>query len=203
MVVIDATTLMLFFRPDVKTPAGKGRKPIEFAKERIENLIKELEKSREKIVVPTPVLSEILVRAGTAESQQIVERLNRYSVFRVEPFGARAAIEVAAMTRTAIGGGNKRGVSKAPWTKVKFDRQIVAIAKVIGAETIYSDDSDIQSIANAVDITVVGLEDLPIPDDARQGTFKFDPEKQEDEPAPADETKQTAKIKAKKKTAKT
>jgi len=201
MVVIDATTLMLFFRPDVCIPAGPDGVPIDFAKERVENLIKDLEKSRDKLVVPTPVLSEILVRAGADVSQQIIERLNRYSVFTIEPFGARAAIEVAAMSRAAIDGGNKRGDSKSPWAKVKFDRQVVAIAKVVGASMIYSDDEDVRKIAAKIDIPVSGLVDLPIPDDARQGKFQFEPKSKPNEPTPNDETtkkKQTKKRKTSK-----
>jgi len=73
--------------------------------------------------VPTPVLSEILVRAGPAASQEIVEKLNRLAVFRLESFDARAAIEVAAMTRGALAEtGKKRGKATGPWAKIKCDR---------------------------------------------------------------------------------
>jgi predicted nucleic acid-binding protein len=96
MVVIDATILMLFFRPDVSIPASPDGSRIDLPHERIEHLIQQLEKARTKIIVPTPVLAEILVRAGPAASQEIVEKLNRFAVFRVESFDARAAIELAA-----------------------------------------------------------------------------------------------------------
>lgn len=191
MVVIDATILMLFFRPDVPVPGGPGGTRIDLPKERIEHLIQQLEKARTKVIVPTPVLSEILVRAGPAASQEIVETLNRLAVFRVEPFDARAAIEVAAMTRDAIDNtGKKRGKATGPWAKIKYDRQIVAIAKIAQATTIYSDDSDIRSIANAEDITVVGLADLPLPDEARQADL-FKHQEVDDEPAPEKEPDDT------------
>ena len=38
--------------------------------------------------------------------------------------------------------GNKKDGSGEPWAKIKYDRQIVAIAKVIGASAIYSDDGE-------------------------------------------------------------
>ena len=137
MVVVDATILMLFFRPDAGVPTGPGGAPIDFPKERIEFLIEETEKAREKVIIPTPVLSEVLVRAGPTASQKIVEDINRYSAFRIESFDARAAIEVAAMTRAALDDtGKKRGKATGPWAKIKYDRQIVAIAKVIGATAI-------------------------------------------------------------------
>jgi len=169
MVVIDATILMLFFRPDVPAPAGVDGKPIDFPKERIEHLVEQLDNARTKIIVPTPVLSEVLVRAGPAASQEIIEKLNQLAVFRVASFDVLAAIEVAAMTRSALSGtGKKRGKSDAPWAKIKYDRQIVAIAKVARATTIYSDDRDIRMIAAGEDIAVIGLADLPIPDKAMQ-----------------------------------
>jgi hypothetical protein len=109
-----------------------------------------------------------LVRAGAEASQLIVEELGKHSVFRIEPFDERAAIEVAAMTRAAIKGGKKRGSSVATWAKIKYDRQIVAIAKVAQATTIYSDDGDIGTIAKQVGISVIGLADLPLPPEDRQ-----------------------------------
>ena len=170
MVVIDATLLMLLFRPDISVPVGSDGVPIDSAKERVEHLIQTLDKARTRVIVPTPVLSEILVRAGPAASQEIVERLNRLAVFRVESFDARAAIEVAAMTQSALGRtGKKRGEATGVWQKIKYDRQIVAIAKVAQATMIYSDDGDIRAIANAAEIPVIGLADLPLPDGTQQG----------------------------------
>lgn len=163
MVVIDATTLLLMLRPDTPVPAGADGVKIDRPKERIEYLVQQLDKAKTKIIVPTPALSEALVRAGVAATQQIVEHLQRYSVFAIEPFDTRAAIEVAAMTRDALAGGKKRGKSDATWAKVKYDRQIVAIAKVHGATTIYSDDGDIEKLAKPAKINVVSLAALPLP----------------------------------------
>ena len=47
---------------------------------------------------------------------------------------------------------------------LKYDRQIVAIAKVHQATTIYSDDEDIEKVAAESDIPVIGLADIPVPD---------------------------------------
>ena len=168
MVVIDATNLLLMLRPDTPVPSGPDGVAISHPKERIEFLVQQLDKAKTKIIVPTPALSEALVRAGVEASQQIVEQLQRFSVFGIEPFDTRAAIEVAAMTRDAKAKGNKRGASAATWAKVKYDRQIVAIAKVNGATTIYSDDRDIKTLAKAAKINVVALADLPLPPQAAQ-----------------------------------
>jgi predicted nucleic acid-binding protein len=131
-----------------------------------------LEKEKTKIIVPTPALSEILVRAGSEASDKIIEHLQRFSVFRIEPFDTRAAIEVAAMTRELLDSRQrKRGTSNATWTKIKFDRQIVAIAKVHRATAIYSDDEDVQKIAGRAKIKAFGLTDLELPPEDAQLTF--------------------------------
>jgi hypothetical protein len=97
----------------------------------------------------------------------------------------RAAVEAAAAHREALRAGDKKeGVES--WPKVKFDRQIVAIAKVEGAEKIYSNDDDIVRFAARDRLEVVTLEMLPPPPEKPQGELSFDPgEAPEPEPTPA------------------
>ncbi len=96
MVVIDATTLFLMLRPGTPVPAGPDGAPVDKPRERIEHLIKTLEKEMTKIIIPAPALNETLVRAGTTACQKIVDELQKQLVFRMESFVLRAAIEVAA-----------------------------------------------------------------------------------------------------------
>jgi histidinol phosphatase-like PHP family hydrolase len=173
MEVIDASLLLLLFRPDTPVPAQAGGVPLPHVKERVEFLIATLDKSKTKLIVPTPALSEVLVRAGATASVQIVEHLKNFAVFRIEPFDERAAIEVAAMTRQALSKGSKRGKSDATWAKIKFDRQIVAIARVCGAKTIYSDDGDIRKLAKQYGINVIKVADLPLPPQAAQYSMEL------------------------------
>jgi hypothetical protein len=168
MVVIDSTNLLLFLRPGTPVQRGSDGTPIDRPKDRIEYLVQRLSKAKSKIIIPTPVLSEALVKAGATASQQIVEELQKYAVFSIEPFDMRAALEVAAMSREALAGGNKRGNSTAPWQKVKYDRQIVAIAKVHSATEIYSDDADIAALGQRANIKVIRLADLPLPPEKDQ-----------------------------------
>lgn len=168
MVVIDATMLLLLLRPGTLAPTDSEGVSISKPKERIEFLIQKLQKEKTKIIIPTPALSETLVRAGTEASLQIVEYINKYAIFRIEPFDTRASIELATISREAIGRKGKRGGTTAVWAKVKFDRQIVAIAKVVGATEIYSDDKDMVELAKAVNIKVIGVSDLPLPEEGPQ-----------------------------------
>jgi hypothetical protein len=81
------------------------------------------------------------------------------------------------MTRAALATGDKKGGSNEPWAKVKFDRQIVAIARVLQATTIYTDDENLAATANTVGISTLGLADLPLPPETAQGQLPFESKK--------------------------
>jgi len=81
---------------------------------------------------------------------------------------------VAAATRKAIDAGDKRGGSRSAWSKVKFDRQIIAIAKVERASAIYSDDIHIGQFLKNSEIDVVRVGDLPLPPENAQKQLAFD-----------------------------
>jgi predicted nucleic acid-binding protein len=142
MVLFDATMLSLLFHPGAKAPTDADSKPIPRARERVEHLVETLEKSKTKIIIPTPALAELLVLAGAA-GPKYIEEIEDKAFFKVSDFDKRAAIEVSLQIREAMGSGNKKAGSVSTWAKVKFDRQIVAIAKVEGVTTIYSDDKDL------------------------------------------------------------
>jgi hypothetical protein len=89
-------------------------------------------------------------------------------------FDQRAAVEVAAAPREALAAGDKRGGSDSPWAKIKFDRQIIAIARVEGATTIYSDDDDIVRFAKSYGIAVIRVCDLPLPPEDAQQSLPLD-----------------------------
>lgn len=186
MVAIDASMLLLFLRPETPGPRSESGGLVQQPQERVEYLISELDKSRTKIVIPTPALSEVLIRMGTQEAQRIVETLNRKAVFSLEPFDQRAAIELAAMLGSELSNRELRlGMKDGPdtWAKLKFDRQIIAIAKVCGVDIIYSDDGGIHTVAGRVGIDAQRVSDLPFPPDQEQTNLLNDLE----EPGDADD----------------
>ncbi|ATQ69218.1 MULTISPECIES: PIN domain-containing protein [Methylosinus] len=155
-VIFDTSFLAAMLDPKVQ---GGGDADID---ERLRFLLSGLDKEREVVIVPTPALSEALIGAGDA-APQYLEILNKSARFRVAPFGERAAVEAAAAHREAIRAGDKKEGS-ASWAKVKFDRQIIAIARVEGVTRIYSNDSDIRRyLAGSGEIEVIKMEDLPSP----------------------------------------
>jgi len=163
MVAIDNTTLALLLHPKAKPPNDPVTKlPLKKAKERIEQLITDLDEDGERVIIPTPVLSEFLILAGK-EGQLYLEKILAARTLLLKPFDERAAVELAAIElsdRSKIG---KKAGSDAPYQKVKFDRQIVAVAKVNGAHTIYSDDEDVRKFAIKDGLKVVSTWELAIP----------------------------------------
>ena len=168
MVVFDATTLLVLLAPDVSVPLDSNGVAITYPKERVDGLISDLAKSKTKIIIPTPALSEALVRAGSVAAAQYLARIRKSAHFIVEPFDEKAAIEVALMNKHAIDSGDKKAGSLESWTKVKFDRQIVAIAKVNNVGTIYTDDVGLKAFAKASGLRAIGLGELTIPDASAQ-----------------------------------
>ena len=132
MVVFDSAFLLLVLDPRAKAPLDPGiSQPVAKATERVEYLIKTLSADKEKIIIPTPVLSEVLVHAGSA-TDKYLDTLNTQATFRIAPFDQKAAIEAAIATRDALNRGGHRIDASNPdatKTKIKFDRQIVAVAK--------------------------------------------------------------------------
>lgn len=164
VVVFDTSVLLLAIHPEAAPPTDpETKKPLEHAKQRVDYLIRKLQKNRSKVVIPAPALSELLVHAGSAVNEYVT-KLNQ-TPFSVAPFDTRAAIECAeAISKFGLK-GKGQGNSRA---KVKFDRQIMAIAQVSRAETIYSDDADIYNYAQKAGIKVVRSYELEMDPDDRQ-----------------------------------
>jgi predicted nucleic acid-binding protein len=171
MVIFDANFLLLMLDPSVDVPIDPTTNlPISKAKERVEHLVGSLTAQKEAIGIPTPVIAEILVHAGQAGPDYLAT-IGSSSRFRILPFDLRAAVEVAAMTETAIAGGDKKSGSTAPWQKVKIDRQIAAIAIMERATTLYSDDDGIVRLAKVAGLRTVSSWELPLPPEDPQGSL--------------------------------
>lgn len=169
MVGFDASVLTLVINPisDIPKDPGTGA-PVVRAQERVSHLIGQLEAQGSQIVVPTPVLSEVLVRTGQS-GLRYVEILDKSETFVVAPFNTVAAVELAEITRRALMAGDKRDGSSEPYQKIKLDRQIAAICKVSGAHTLDAADRSLAKFAESIGLTVVGIHDLPLPPSPPQG----------------------------------
>ena len=83
MVVFDANFLIYFLDPKIKAGAGNNVA--------VDYLVATIQKTGERIIVPTPALSELLVKAGDA-GPRYLEIVARSRFFRVAEFGERAAV---------------------------------------------------------------------------------------------------------------
>ena len=184
MVVFDATMLMLLIRPESGNPIDSATgKPVDNVQERIAYFIEQSEKAKTRIGLPTPALSEVLVRSGSS-AVKIVEKIKEYAIFEILPFDERCAIEVALMTKHAIDSGDKKSGSDEIWSKIKYDRQIAAIARVHQASVIYTDDKNLRHTAASINLASQGLADMQLPPVTAQGILAFEhPSKVPDEPS--------------------
>ena len=169
MAAFDSTALLYLLQSDTLAPPDPATgAPVADARQRIEHLIETLEGRGEIVVIPTPVLGEVLIHAGEA-GPHYLEILKGRRVFRIAPFDLRAAVELATATRKAIGAGDLRAGTDATRAKLNFDRQILAIARVQKQSVIYSDDQDVAKLAQTFGLKAIPIWQLPLPPGNPQG----------------------------------
>ena len=144
----DNTILSLLIFPDADLRQGNSGTKVEYAHERVLGLVREIEAARGQVIIPAPALSELLVTEG-ADMKDVLATLSGKSFIRIESFDERAAVELAVRLREARTAGDQREGLPITKNAMKFDRQIVAIAKVNGASVIYSDDDGVAKFAEA------------------------------------------------------
>jgi hypothetical protein len=111
MVAIDNTFLTLMLNPKARPPQDpSSKKPVERIADRIEKLLEDLDSESERMILPTPVLSEFLIFVGK-DGSAYLERLSGMKTILVKPFDEKAAIELAAREVEDREKGSKRGGS--------------------------------------------------------------------------------------------
>lgn len=170
IVVLDTSMLIYVFDDQAKAPVDPTTdKPVTDCQARINHLISTLQRERATIVIPTPTLAEILVGAGSALTEW-QNTLHRTRCVKIAPFDERAAIE-HALREADRKAARAAGV---PRPKAKFDDQIIAIAQTENASVIYSDDPHIRNRAPK-GVKVIGIAELELPPEERQGRLHLDP----------------------------
>ena len=116
--------------------------------EKFRNFEDSVKKKKIIIAFPTPVISELLMGPVKSVSDDILGKN-----IKKLPFDYKASVECANIF------AKQKGESK---VKVKFDCQIIAIAKANNITTIYSDDEQLKKRAENQKITVFTSEELPL-----------------------------------------
>lgn len=162
IVAFDNTFLSLALHPGSKPrPNPATGKPIEYCKERVDGLVDDLSSRGATILIPTPCFSELL--CAVPDFEKAISAINQSTAFDLAPFDERCAIDLADVVRKAIAAGDKRSGVSAPWSEIKFDRQIAVIAKVYGAGTLYTDDTNQAEYAKQIGLIVKHTWDLELP----------------------------------------
>lgn len=182
MIAVDSTFLPLLLKHETNPPIDPATdKPITNLEERVTFLIDELETENETILIPTPVLGEFLVLAKQ-DGQKYLKRIDKDPLFKVADFDTLATIEWAAVRLDELAKMSKKAVKRETLSetkaKISFDRQIVVIAKVNDAHTIYSDDKRVKTFAEKLGIKVIRTWELPEPAVDPQMKIEFQNEPQ-------------------------
>ena len=118
--------------------------------EAVSKLIQALSSENAKVVVPTPALAQVLTHSPT-KAEGWMRTLNTYSCFQVRPFDDKASFELTQILGESVSG--LRDI-------LRFDRQIVAIAKVYAVSVLYADDEQVNQFAEQCGIHAKRLKDL-------------------------------------------
>jgi predicted nucleic acid-binding protein len=136
---------------------------------KLHDLLGQVEENKGSVLIPSPVLAEYLLNAGSA-AQDIAAGLRGHRRIRIAPFDEVAAQEAAIMHRAAWdAGGHKRAPlpKDADWQRIKVDWQVVAIAKVHRAR-IVTNDRPLCTLAHAAGVQADWLDAMPLPPGAIQ-----------------------------------
>lgn len=119
------------------------------------------------------MLCEFLILTGESANDYL-NKLQNSQHYALRPFDTLAAAELAAMYlhETSLSSARRNDIKNVDTkTRLKFDRQIVAIAKAHGASEILSDDGGVKTFGELHGIKVTQTWELPLPELPAQATL--------------------------------
>lgn len=133
--------------------------PVERAIDRAEALVEKIDAARGTVLIPTPVLAEVLIGLSPGQSADLVESIRQLSCFEMVSFDEIAAIECAGMITSQE---LKAALADPSVTKAKFrfDRQILAIALANNVNEIWTHDKQLFEKAESLGMAVRSLGDI-------------------------------------------
>ena len=120
----------------------------------IRSLITNIDDTKQRIVIPTPVMAEVLSAQDRSVKDSYLT-LHRDSFFTIAPLDEPAAAEAANITRRIRPLGTiTQNRANNGRQEVKVDILIIAIALVNGARVIYSTDPHFKTIAERANLNI-------------------------------------------------
>lgn len=163
--VLDTNILICFIQPD--PPSRTERVP-----ERVEYLLQRLDQDGASVVIPAPVLAELLLYANADEGAVRAE-LHRIPRVEFGPFNEVTAVELARLERKLQSAKISRSEFVGSRSKLKFDKLIIAIALRYELPTLYTDDDNLTKIAKRIGLRVTSSSQLPLPPQSQQQGLEF------------------------------
>ncbi len=158
MVILDSTVLLLLLDPNARPPIDQNTgKPLARCLERVACLLESFENTKTIALIPAPVLCEVLVFAKNRN--EVLKRIHASPVFDVGAFDRGAAIATAELIKAQL---PQKDINYGK-SRMKFDAQILGIAKVRNATAIYTDDQRLAHQAIANNLTAISTHQLPLP----------------------------------------
>jgi predicted nucleic acid-binding protein len=160
--VVCLDTMILIW--GVKKEAAQGQ---EMRIKDAEAFLKNLEEEGAVVIIPAPVISEVLVRVPPDRVASVAEYMSAH--FRVMPFDAPCAVVAAKLRQTIEGSGARKELTDSgrTWRQVKVDIQVAAVAIVHGAACLYSSDGEMAKVACGLievkDMPRAHVPELPFP----------------------------------------
>ena len=124
-------------------------------------LLDELGRTKTRIIIPTPVLAEVFVKRPERMAH-LIQVLQRSAQMTIAAFDTAAAAVAAQLLARHWPTKKQR---QADWSRhrLKFDIQILAIARVANASVIYTNDHQLAVLAQTEAMKSVNFGDLPSP----------------------------------------
>ena len=147
---------------------ARGKPVIDRAQDRIDFLVQTIGERRDnKIILPAPALAEFMLLAEDRYADYLTI-IRRRAIFEIAGFDDPEAVELVEHWRKFGDRQKLKLGTPGTWAKLKYDRQIAAIAVTRRVERIYSTDQDLRKYAGDLNIKYLALSDLPLPPTAQE-----------------------------------
>ena len=161
-VIIDTNILMLDVEPQGTWINPRDNTEVDNVHLRAKALKDYIEQIGGVIIIPTPVLAEYLVGIDKEKHIDHVNLISSMSCFELVSFDEIAAIECAKLPSLQE---LKQLIKSAESTsnKIKFDRQIISIAKANNVNEVWSHDKNVFKKCSDIGISIKSLADINPP----------------------------------------